>query len=90
VIEENAFHNSSLSGISIPKSVVSLESKYFSDCRSLDVISFEAGSNLSPVGGDILDGTTKVRVIAIPDNILGVCRRGFRNALKRGVVVIKT
>jgi hypothetical protein len=87
-IEENAFHGSTLQIIEIPSSVVAIGAKCFSQCERLHLISFAAGSKLSDIGTGVLDEMPEVQRIEIPREILEVCRRGFREELKRGIVTL--
>jgi hypothetical protein len=88
VIEESAFEDSGLESISIRRSVVGLEEKCFSDCDRLTVVGFESGSKLADIGNDILYGSQKIERIEIPEAILRVCKRGFGDELKGGIVMI--
>jgi hypothetical protein len=88
VIEESAFERSDLKSVSIPYSVVSLETKCFARCRELTRVVFEADSKLSDVGSEIFAETPKLERIEIPETMVAVCQRVFRDELKWGLIAI--
>jgi hypothetical protein len=89
VIGAMAFNSSGLEHISIPSSVVVLGAKCFYDCLPLRTVAFAAGSKLADIGNDVFHWNNKLARIEIPEAILGVCKRGFRKELERGIVVVK-
>ena len=66
-IGEEAFANSSLQSIEIPKSVSQLGAGCFKDCRNLSTLKFEDPSKLVKLEGDIFSGTA-LKTINIPQH----------------------
>jgi hypothetical protein len=69
-IEERAFAENGLNGISSPASVEIICEFAFSECESLESVTFESGSRLREVGRCRFSGSPSVGLVAFPQSIL--------------------
>jgi hypothetical protein len=77
-IESEAFSNSSLRSITIPRRVQMLCPECFSGCRSLSSISFENESELTRIESGEFSGSS-LRSITIPRHVQILCSESFSN-----------
>lgn len=68
LIDDYAFHNTSISRILIPSYVKKLGKKTFGKCRELEKIEFQNDSKLSSFGENCFS-KTNISSISIPSNI---------------------
>ncbi|QIB69709.1 leucine-rich repeat protein [Aminipila butyrica] len=70
---------SNLKTIAIPKSVVTIQDKAFSDCSSLTTVTFEEGSQLQSIGADAFGYCTSLLAIQLPSTVKTIGNNAFKN-----------
>lgn len=68
-IGEGAFGGSTLTGLNIPKSVITISDDAFRDCTLLKSVDFEDGSLLIHIGNSAFRGCSSLKEISIPDSV---------------------
>jgi len=76
-IGDNAFFLTSLTSVTIPNSVTSIEQEAFSNCSSLTSVTIP--NSVTNIGGGAFWGCTSLTSVTIPDNVTSIGEGAFSN-----------
>ena len=68
-IGASAFYESDIKSVTIPSSVVTINNKAFDDCKELESVVFQSGSNLTTIGNDAFDSDYNLSSFSIPSSV---------------------
>lgn len=72
-----AFKNSSRRTVFIPKSVTSIDSSAFSECKNLETVCFESGASMI-IGLGAFENCEKLKEVILPENLYAIEDRAFK------------
>ena len=76
-IGDHAFRNTSITEVTIPASVTSIETWAFSDCEDLTSLTFADGSHLETIGESAFSGTALSGTLNLPASLISIGEAAF-------------
>ena len=76
-IGDYAFRNTSITEVTIPASVTSIETWAFSDCEDLTSLTFADGSQLETIGESAFSGTALSGTLNLPASLISIGEAAF-------------
>ena len=77
-IAPHAFNGRSLTGVSVPATVVRIETNAFQSCKSLTNVTFAADSRLKTIGNHAFNGCSSLTGITIPATVTRIGDNAFQ------------
>ena len=75
-VGDGAFIESTVTSVTLPNSIVSIENNAFYDCRQLTTVNLPEES-LTTIGNDAFDGCTNITSIILPEGVTSIGSRCF-------------
>lgn len=88
-IDSNAFSETSITSVSLPRTLKTINSSAFSDCTSLASVEFENGSQLTTIEENTFKNCSALTSITIPKSVNDIKKNAFLGCSSLSSVIFK-